>query len=117
MNIDDVRQVLGQAYPSALVNELIQTYSDLKKNFFLANHRPNEVEGGRFAEVVFRMLEHRSRGRYTAIGRHLDSDRIIQALAQLPNGSQPDSIRLHIPRTLRLIYDVRNKRDAAHLEL
>ena len=28
---------------------------------------------------------------------------------------QQDSVGLHIPRSLRIIYDIRNKRDAAHL--
>ena len=36
-------------------------------------------------------------------------------LANIPNGVQPDSIRLHIPRALRTVYDVRNNRDTAHL--
>jgi hypothetical protein len=41
---------------------------------------------------------------------------VDRLLRTFENGTtQPDSIRLHIPRTLRLIYDVGNKRDAAHL--
>src|SRR5205823_7957967 len=42
--------------------------------------------------------------------------KVDSLLLQLENsGSTSDSVRLHIPRTLRLIYDIRNKRNAAHL--
>jgi hypothetical protein len=40
----------------------------------------------------------------------LDSDKLIVTLS-----NYSDSIRLHIPRAIRVVYDIRNKRDAAHL--
>ena len=40
---------------------------------------------------------------------------LARQLAAQPVSSFPDSIRLHMPRALRVIYDVRNSRDAAHL--
>jgi hypothetical protein len=101
--------------PAELVEQLFETYSEVKKNFWQRRLRPNEVEGGRFAEAIFRILEHRTTGRYTPLGTPLNTDNIIRALAQIPSPIQPDSVRLHIPRTLRVIYDIRNKRDAAHL--
>lgn len=115
MDILDLKKGFSKDYPSNLIDQLLETYSEIKRNYFLGNHRPSEVEGGRFAEVVFRLLEHRTKGKHTAIGQQLDTETIIRVLAQLPVGSFPDSIRLHIPRTLRVIYDIRNKRDAAHL--
>jgi hypothetical protein len=45
----------------------------------------------------------------------LNTDRLIGTLENLPVASHPDAIRIHIPRALRLVYDIRNKRDAAHL--
>ena len=43
------------------------------------------------------------------------AEAIANYLQNLPSSAQPDSIRLHIPRALRMVYDIRNKRDAAHL--
>jgi hypothetical protein len=72
------------------------------------------VEGGRFSEAAFRLLQHVSGKQVTPLGKQLPS--VETLVRQLENeASQPDAIRFHIPRTLRLIYDIRNKRDAAHL--
>lgn len=106
---------LRASIPPDLVDLLLETYSELKNNFSLSKYRPSEVEGGRFAETVFRILEFRTTGASTPLGTPLNTDRIINHLSQIPAASQVDSIRLHIPRTLRVIYDIRNKRDAAHL--
>jgi len=110
-----IKTGLAARFPASLVDELLECYTEQKRNLALGHLRPNEVEGGRFAEAAFRMLEHYVGWTITPIGRHLDTDRLITRLQNLPQGQAPDSVRLHIPRTLRVVYDVRNNRDAAHL--
>lgn len=110
-----VRNSLVARFPASLVEELLDCHAEQKKNFYLSRMRPSEVEGGRFAEAAFRMLQHAASLTVTPLGTQLDTDGIIRSLATLPSASAPESIRLHIPRTLRVIYDIRNKRDAAHL--
>lgn len=111
----EIRVALLNGFPVTLVNELLECYSEQRRNLLLGNLRPNEVEGGRFAEAAFRMLEHSAQLAVTPLGTQLDTEGLIKRLAALPNGRTHDSVRLHIPRTLRVIYDIRNKRDAAHL--
>lgn len=116
MNLDDVRSgFIASGIPDALIDELLEAYVEAKRRYHLGDHRPNAVEGGRFSEAVFRVLEHVTTGKHTPIGRSLKTEPIIDRLEKLPSTSAPDSVRIHIPRTLRLIYDIRNKRDAAHL--
>lgn len=73
------------------------------------------MEGGRFAEAAFRLMEHFVGWPETPLNRKIDTDKLITRLQNLPFGQVPDSVRLHIPRTLRVVYDIRNNRDAAHL--
>jgi hypothetical protein len=108
-----IKNCLVARFPTTLVDELISCYVEQKKNYYLGRMRPNEVEGGRFAEAAFRMLQHAAGIAVTPIGTQLDTEGIVRGLA--PLSSTPDSIRFHIPRTLRVIYDIRNKRDVAHL--
>lgn len=110
-----IQSQLASTLPSQLVEELLEAHAEAKRSLYLGGLRLSEVEGGRFCEAAFRLLEHITQGRFTPLGTQLSSDKAIQALENIPKGAHPDSIRIHIPRALRLVYDIRNKRDAAHL--
>ncbi len=115
MDLADVRRgFVAAGIPAQLVDEVLDAYVEAKRRFYLGDHRPQEVEGGRFSEAVFRVLQHVAGMKVTPVGKSLPSvDTLLMSFANV--SGQPDSIRLHIPRTLKLIYDIRNKRDAAHL--
>ncbi|HET6255362.1 MAG TPA: hypothetical protein VFE32_14875 [Puia sp.] len=115
MSLNKIRHVLNATFPQRLVEDLVDSYQEQKRNFFLGNHRPTEVEGGRFSEASFRLLEYKTTGTFTPIGTQLNTDGLINQFKNLSQVLYSDSIRLHIPRTLRVIYDIRNKRDVAHL--
>ncbi|ACU38565.1 hypothetical protein [Actinosynnema mirum] len=110
-----VRAVLDAAYDPALVEQLCETYEEAKRNYHLGGHRLSEVEGGRFCEAAFRMLQQRTTGRFTPIGGILNTEEVIGSLAKIPAAAHPKSVRIYLPRALRVIYDIRNSRDVAHL--
>ncbi len=115
MDLTQVRQgLITSGIPQKLVDELLEAYVEAKRRFYLGDHRPQEVEGGRFSEAVFRVLQHVCGQKVTPLGKTLP--KVDKLLTDFENASgQLDSVRLHIPRTLKLIYDIRNKRNAAHL--
>ncbi len=110
-----IQSQLSATFDTKIVSELLDAHREAKRNFYLGGLRLSAVEGGRFCEAAFRILEQITTGSFTPIGTQVNSDQLINRLGQLPSGTHPDSVRLHIPRALRLVYDIRNKRDAAHL--
>lgn len=110
-----IQTQLSVALDAKIVSELLDAHNEAKRNFYLGGLRLSEVEGGRFCEAAFRILEQITTGSFTPIGTQVNSDQLINRLGQLQSSTHPDSVRLHIPRALRLVYDIRNKRDAAHL--
>ena len=105
---------IAAGIPAELVEELMEAFAEAKRRFYRADLRPSEIEGARFSEAVFRVLEWSTSQQYTPLGASLP--KVPTMLGRLEQATTaPESVRFHIPRTLRLIYDVRNKRDVAHL--
>ncbi|MDT0434460.1 MULTISPECIES: hypothetical protein [Streptomyces] len=113
----DIRSVLSSAFPPHLVDDLIASYQEAKENFYRGGHRLSAVEGGRFCEAAFRIIEEITTGTHTPLDgrKKLDTNGIIKTAEGQPGNLHPKSVRIHIPRSLRLIYDIRNNRNAAHL--
>lgn len=106
---------LNAGIPAALVTELLDAYAEAKKRFHLGDLRPNLVEGGRFSEAAFRILQWATgSGNFTPLGQSLPG--VPTLLSQLAkNKSHDDTLRLHIPRVLQGIYEIRNNRNGPHL--
>ena len=112
----DVRASIAAAATDELADELLDEFDELNKRFYLGDYRPTELCGGRFGEAAFRICQYVCTGSYTLLNKKLPRiDKLVSQLENTPITSADDTFRIHIPRTLRLIYDLRSKRDVAHL--
>lgn len=112
----DLKSELKKTIPKELVDKLFEHYSQIKNNFRLGRHENTELNASKFAEVVFRILENDLSGNYVKLDKqiHKFTDK-CRAFETMPSAGKDDTLRIHIPRTLILIVDVRNKRGVGHV--
>src|SRR5688572_1415493 len=91
---------LSKKLDAKLVTELLDAHSEAKRNFYLGGLRLSAVEGGRFCEAAFRLLESVAFGSPSPLGKQLDTEKTIERLRNVNSTTFPDAIRLHIPRAL-----------------
>lgn len=105
---------LSPALPLDVVENLIDEYLAIKQHLVLEKYSPSELNGGRFSECVIRLIQYLSSPPYTPFGQHLSNiDQIIRQAEG--NTSLHESMRFYIPRLTRILLDVRNRRNVAHV--
>lgn len=79
-----VRQgFVASGVPSVLIDEILNTFAEAKRRFYRADLRPSAIEGGRFSEAVFRVLQWRTTHAYVALGKTLPPvDRMLVTMEQ-----------------------------------
>jgi len=110
---DQAQTLLTEAFPNKHVNALLRHFSGMVHEFQKGKWEDCIARAGKFVEAVLKaMFAHVAKT--PPRGRRFKADLIINGLAQLPDGSYDDSIRLMIPRACRFIYDIASNRGGRH---
>ena len=102
--------------PKAHRKELLKAFQNIVRNFREERWEPSELNGGKFCEVVFSILEGYTTGKYST--RPQKPNNMIDAcrkLEQADKNSFCRSVRIQIPRMLVALYEVRNNRGVGHV--
>lgn len=110
----DPAKVLGQL-PPGLREELLKAFDKIVTNYRESKWEPSELNGGKFCEVVYSILKGFVDGTYP--DKASKPNDMVVACRQLEQASSthPRSVRIHIPRMLLTLYEVRNNRGVGHV--
>jgi hypothetical protein len=102
------------ALPEGLRKPLILEYQRIIQNYLERNWIASELSGGRFAEIVYTILDGYAAKAYPS-KPHKPADMVAACKKLEKNMGVPRSFRILIPRLLPVLYEVRNNRDVGHV--
>lgn len=110
----NIEVILKTRYPNDVVEALIAAYREIEGNFILRKWKASELDSGHFVEATRRAVEQELFNTHTKIGRDLPKFTDGE-LKRYEQAAGDESFRILIPRALKAIYNVRNKRGVGHL--
>lgn len=111
-----VDKALNSKFPADVVDALMAAFREIENNYALRKWKASELDAGHFVEAARRIIEQSLFGSYVPIGKKLP-DFSDAELKRYEQASGDESFRLLIPRALKAIYNIRNKRGVGHLGL
>ena len=117
MTLDPAHALAG--LPAGLRAELIDSYSEIVRNYIERRWEPSELRGGKFAEVAHSIVEGAVSGKFPSRAKKpKNMADACRALENRPANAAlvgDKSLRVFIPRALIFLYDVRNQRGVGHV--
>ncbi len=110
----EVDQILIKAFGQEVSECILDSYKEIQSNYLLRKWKPSELDSGHFVESVRRAVENELFGSYTPIDKQI-SDFNDSVLIKYENSKGDESFRILIPRILKSIYGIRNKRGVGHI--
>jgi len=113
MASDQIEKLITPPFAKKHVSALLRHYKGMVSDFQTGEWEDSLAKAGKFIEAVLKALWVHV-GEAPPAGRAFKADPIINGLAQKPQGTYDDSIRLAIPRACRFVYDIASNRGGRH---
>lgn len=105
--------------PSTLRDELVACYQEIARNYTERRWEPAELNGGKFCEVVYTILDGATTGTFansaTKPAKMVDACRALEGRPVVATRVGDRSLRILIPRLLPFLYEIRNNRGVGHV--
>ncbi|MGB1583373.1 MAG: hypothetical protein ACPHCI_06255, partial [Solirubrobacterales bacterium] len=101
--------------PAELASSLEREYSNVLEHVRLGEWDDAQVDGGRYAEILLRVIQWKRGGKYSPIGGKGRPNRKDIVGKARSDTSLDDSYRLQIPQAAEMLLDFRNNRNSAHV--
>lgn len=105
--------------PLALRDPLLAQFRAISSNYLEMRWEPAELNGGKFAETVYTILDGAISGNFAAApskpANMLSACRALENVPPKPGRVGDRSIRILIPRVLPVLYEIRNNRSVGHV--
>lgn len=105
--------------PTGLANELISSYREIARNYFERRWEPSELNGGKFCEIVYTILDGATSGTFHTTAKKpsnmLDACRLLETRPANTARVGDRSLRILLPRLLPFVYEIRNNRGVGHV--
>ncbi len=108
-----IDRILEQAFGQDIAMHILQAYREILDNFLLKKWKTSELDAGHFVEAVRRAIEKELFGTSTPFTKKLPDFNDV-ALKGYENAQGDESFRMLIPRNLKSVYNIRNKRGVGH---
>lgn len=108
--LDAIRAQLAAHIDGTIIDEILEHYNTLKIAFRLQDWEKCLVRAGKFAEAIMKGIC------FLRTGQVTDSISVETEINEVAKRTDlHDSVRLLIPRAVRVVYDHRSKRGGAHI--
>lgn len=105
--------------PAGLTEELLACYRNIVQNYVESRWEPAELNGGKFCEVVYTILDGAISGAFSAKASKpanmMDACRALESRPADSTRVGDRSLRILIPRLLPYLYEIRNNRGVGHV--
>jgi hypothetical protein len=108
-----IQELLVPPFPKKNISAALNHYTEIVSDFQACRWEDCLAMVGKLVEAVLKAL-YIHVGETPPTGRGFKADTIINGLANKPQGTYDDSIRLLIPRACRFIYDIVSNRGGRH---
>ncbi len=105
--------------PTSLRDPLFDHYREIASSYLERRWEPAELNGGKFCEVVYSIIEGYLNGKYPPTpykpNQFADSCKKLEGIQAVPNRVGDKSLRVLVPQILVPLYHIRNNRGVGHV--